>query len=269
MSEDKTPGAVEELAMKMGWNPEHNGDAGRPFVSAEEFILRSRDIQNTMSNQLSSLSKTNKELAEGMKQLKTHYQKLTATEVARMKKDIADIKNQRDAAIDDGNKQRVRELDDQLTNLQKEATEAETILAAEGRNAQAGPSAQDNGDKQENLSPAAKKWLSDNKWYGSDDEMTAYIDTQAERFRGLPDDKYFAMLTKQAREIFPERFETTQKRPQAVEGQSLRPGKSHNKKFTFNDLTPEQKKWANFYKRQGVMETQEYVDELVKIGELR
>jgi hypothetical protein len=269
MSEDQTPGAVQELAMKMGWNPDHDENSGRPFVSAEDFILRSRDIQNTMSNQLSSLSKTNKELAEGMKQLKTHYQKLTATEVARMKKDIAEVKTQRDAAIDDGNKQRVRELDDQITNLQKTATEAETILEAESRNAQAGASAKDNGDKQENLTPAAKKWLSDNKWYGSDDEMTAYIDTQADRFRGLPDDKYFAMLTRQAREVFPERFETTQKRPPAVEGQNLRPGRGHNKKFTFNDLTPEQRKWASFYKRQGVMETQEYVDELVKIGELR
>lgn len=264
MAEDKTPGAVEELAMKMGWNPEHDESSGRPFVSADEFILRSRDIQNTMSNQLSQLTKTNKELAAGMHQLKEHYQKLTATEVGRLKKEIAEIKNRRDEAIDDGNKDRVRELDEQITNLQQTATEAEAILKADAQR----KTASDNGDSNANLTPQAKKWLSDNPWYGTDEEMTSYIDAQADRFRGLPDERYFAMLTKQARDIFPERFEY--KTAPTVEGDNLRAGNKGHKhsKFSFNDLSAEQKRWATFYKKQGVMEPQEYVDELVKIGEL-
>lgn len=261
MADELTP--IEELATKMGWNPNHDETSGRPFVTAEDFILRSREIQKTMSNQLQNLSKTNQELVDGMRQLKTHYTKLTKTEVNRLKKDIASLKEQRDAAIEDGNKDRVREIDTQLNEMESFAKDAETSIKESASAQKAG----DNGQGQ-NLSPTAQKWLSDNPWYGTDQEMTAYADAQAEHFRGLPDDKYFQMLTGRVRSVYPERFETTQKRPPAVEGQSLRPGKQGKSKFSYNDLNAEQKKWASFYEKQGVMNRQEYVEELVRIGEL-
>jgi len=261
MADELSP--IEELATKMGWNPAHDDSSGRPFVSAEDFILRSREIQKTMSNQLSTLSKTNQELIGGMKQLKDHYTKLTKTEVARLKKDISALKEQRDAAIEDGNKDKVREIDSQLTEMETFANDAASSIEASASQNQPGG----NGQSDE-LSPAAKQWLAENPWYETDKEMKAYADAQAEYFRGLPDDKYFKALTARVRGVYPDRFQTTQKRPPAVEGQSLRPGKKGHNKFTYNDLNEDQRKWAQFYKKQGVMEVQEYVDELARIGEL-
>ena len=47
----ETSKEVEEIAMKLGWNPDHTGD-DRPYVGPKEFILRSREIQDTTAKQL-------------------------------------------------------------------------------------------------------------------------------------------------------------------------------------------------------------------------
>ena len=45
--------AIEAIAKDIGWNPDHQGD--RPAVSAEDYIRRSREIQDTQKAQNRSL----------------------------------------------------------------------------------------------------------------------------------------------------------------------------------------------------------------------
>ena len=258
---------IEDVAKKMGWNPNHDPDSGRPYVSAEEFILRGRDIQKTMGTQLQeqdrkieAVTQQNTQLLEGMKNLTSHYKRLTKADGDRAKAQIEQFKQQRDQAIDDGDKDKVAALDGQIREAENIVTEAEAAEQIGDQNTQA--------QQQTQMSAIAEQWKKDNPWYGTDVEMTNYIDVQAERFKGLPDDKYFAQLTRTAREMYPDRFTTTQKRQQSVEGDSsLRTaGDQTTKSYSFADLTPEQQGWARFYEKQGVMSIQEYIEDLAKIN---
>ncbi|MHC4753458.1 MAG: hypothetical protein ACYTFW_26800, partial [Planctomycetota bacterium] len=59
---------IEKTAMKIGWNPDHKGE--RDFVSAEEFIIRGKEIQDTMSTQLKSTNKKITDLERGIQDIK-------------------------------------------------------------------------------------------------------------------------------------------------------------------------------------------------------
>ena len=59
---EKQYNEVEVLAMKMGWNPEHDENSGRPFKSADQYIIDSKQIQETTVKTLNSLKTTNEQL---------------------------------------------------------------------------------------------------------------------------------------------------------------------------------------------------------------
>ncbi|MHC4635861.1 MAG: hypothetical protein ACYSYU_11770 [Planctomycetota bacterium] len=94
--------------------------------------------------------------------------------------------------------------------------------------------------------------------------------------------KYSTMLDKIAaatKKAFPEKFkgetpekfkgETPAAKPgaQTVETPQSRGG--GKKKFTFSDLSSSQKELCKTYETTGVMKRDEYIAELVKIGELK
>ena len=169
-----------------------------------------------------------------------------------------------------GREIRINELDGQIEAAKSDVAE----IDASAKSQPANPSGGD-------FKAHSEAWMSENSWYGQNQVMTDYIDTQCERFKGLPPEMYFKRLTEMAKTTFPEHFKgdgaagdtetgNAQTRTQTVVGgQTRQTGEGGKKTFTFNDLTPEQKKMAQFYKRSGVMELQEYVDEQVKIGNIQ
>jgi hypothetical protein len=204
-----------------------------------------------------------------MKNLKTTYTKVAEVEKARIDNEIISLKEKRDVHIENSDKGKVKEVDGQIENLQKSKKDMdETVVQQQS---QIGT-----GD----FKAKSAQWMTDNPWYGKNVEMTNYIDAQSERFRGLPDDTYFEKLSESAMTMFPESFKKQvlpgqktvagqQTQQQAVVGGQVRqsvPGAKQ--KFTIQDLSPDQQKFARFYEKQKVMTAQEYVDEQVKIGNI-
>lgn len=261
---------VETLAVQMGWNPNHDPESGREFKTAEQFILSSKEIQDTTVKTLRSVKKQNEELVAGMKHLHETHKRSMKAEKARLEDKIAHLEAQKDEAIGDADKTRVKELDGQI-----EAAKSDVAEIDETANAQ--PANQHTGTAFKQMSA---DWMAKNPWYGKNDVMTDYIDAQSERFRGLPPEMYFERLTTMAKATFPDYFKenpgetetdtTTTKTPAqaVVGGQTRQTGDNLKKTYTYEDLSTEQKKMASFYKRTGVMEIQEYVDEQVRIGNI-
>ncbi|MBW1845539.1 MAG: hypothetical protein JRI94_00035 [Deltaproteobacteria bacterium] len=268
---EKQYGEVEVLAMKMGWNPEHDENSGRPFKSADQYIIDSKQIQDTTVKTLNSLKATNEELVAGMQNLKTTYTKVAKVEQARIDNEIANLKEKRDVHIENSDKGKVKEVDGQIENLQKSKKDMDEPAAQQQAQQQTGT-----GD----FKAKSAQWMAENSWYGKNTEMTNYIDAQSERFRGLPDDTYFEKLSEVAITMFPEAFKgkalsgqkvvTGQQNQQqtVVGGQTRQTGPGAKQKYTINDLSPDQQKFARFYEKQKVMTVQEYVDEQVKIGNI-
>ena len=267
---EKQYNEVEVLAMKMGWNPEHNEDSGRPFKSADQYIIDSKQIQDTTVKTLNSLKTTNEELVAGMKNLKTTYTKVAEVEKARIDNEIIGLKEKRDVHIENSDKGKVKEVDGQIENLQKSKKDMDETVVQQQTQIGTG-----------DFKVKSAQWMADNSWYGENAEMTNYIDAQSERFRGLPDDTYFEKLSEAAMTMFPEAFKGKtlpgqkpvagqQTQQQAVVGgQTRQSGPGAKQKFTIQDLSDDQQKFAKFYEKQGVMSVQEYVDEQVKIGNIQ
>ncbi|MHC4413062.1 MAG: hypothetical protein ACYSW6_08865 [Planctomycetota bacterium] len=244
---------TEKIAMRIGWNPEHK-EGDREYVSAEDFIIRSKEIQNTMSKQLKGQNKKIDQLTAGMHNLKNHYTTLHKVRVAEVKQQIAKLKAEKREAKEDGDDDVVRDIDAQITELEKAPTDIPK-------------------EEETKEHPDFAPWLENNSWYDEDEELKQYADVQATRkkYEGM---KYSTMLNKIAaatKKAFPEKFkgETPAAKPgaQTVETPQSRGG--GKKKFTFSDLSSSQKELCKTYETTGVMKRDEYIAELVKIGELK
>lgn len=90
---------------------------------------------------------------------------------------------------------------------------------------------------------------------------------------GLDPDTTVQVLERDMAFKFPERFKSKEERAkpkaQAVESDSRPVTKSKRTKFTINDLTYEQKQVCYGLERKGVMTKEDYIKQLVEIGELK
>lgn len=250
----ETPDKVTELAMKLGWNPDHEG-GDRPFKSAEEYILMSREIQDTTSKQLRAQRRETDDLKAGLDALKDHNEKVYKVHVKNLKKELRGLKKQRGEAEEDGDTGLVRQIDKEIKEIEDTPDEVSV--------------------KDTKRSPTFKKWLEKNDWYNTDEEMQIYADAQSydKELVGLPEEKVYAAIRKRTKKQFPERFEQvkteTEPKPKAPSVESSTPPKKEKSKFTMKDLNEDQKKYAKTFADQGIMKVEDYINELVEIGELK
>jgi hypothetical protein len=257
---------VEKLAVELGWNPDHDESSGRKFVSADEFIRRSREIQNTQTDQIRELQSTNKELINGMKEIKKMYGTMNKAEINRVDTQIDDLTAKRDQAVKDGDTETFNKADKMLKDLSQQKLEMESSLPKDD-----GGKGADDRTGQPQLSETARSWMAKNPWYGQDAEMTRYIDIQCEKYKGLPDDRYFGKLSELAQDAFPDKFDEGGHRRSPVEGGHRAGGDTggkRKKKFTVNDLSDDQKHWGRFFEKQGVMTMDEYIQEQAELGNI-
>lgn len=256
---------VELVALEMGWNPDHDGEE---YKDAKTFILDGQKIQKNINTQNQQLKETVSDFRHALESLREHQTKLAQVETGRIETQIDDLNKQLNAAIEDGDVPKSRELLERIDKLRGATAQAPKQPAGQGQQQPAGQ--QSVGNLQQ-LTPAQQTFLDENKWYGTDPELTAYADAQSERFRGLPDNRYFSELTRAVKTMFPDRFPKRTRTPSVEGGGGRRPqgGGGGGKKFTINDLSDDQKRLAVFYEKQKIMTTDKYIDELVRIGELK
>ena len=259
--EQKDTSDVEALAVKLGWNPNYDGDE-RAFVSAEDFILRSKEIQNTMSKQLKGTKREIDELKRGIGMLKSHNETVYKVQVKALKSKIRELQTQRKEAVEDGDSSAVTMIDSQI----KEINDIPESLPQ---------------DQMQPTPPEMVAWMEENEWYTDNEDMKSYADYQGQfnpELKGLPFPKLLKEVAKLVKTKFPEEFpaekatvpgKADKPKVAAVEGATGRRSGKVTTKNKFSDLSREQQDIAKHLERNSIMTVEEYIADLEKIAEAR
>jgi len=247
-AESGTPGEIEELAGEIGWRPDGE-------LSAKDFILKSRDIQDTMRTHIQDQKKQLSELGSSVAELKIHNERVYKAEVSRLKGELDTLKKEKRLAIEDGDADKVDELDEQIDGL-KEAMAAPKPEAQSGDNS------------------AFDAWIVNNSWYDSDPEMAQYADAIADQNPGAPYERVLSLAERKVKEMFPDRFEGEVSTPTPGSPKSkakpaaspVEPGgrRAAGAKFTKADLSADQLNIMSQFVRQGIMTEKQYIADIAK-----
>ena len=239
------PTEIETLATEMGWRPDGKDKEGKT-VDAETYIRKGRDIQDTMRGHIKDQKQQLTDLGHSVDDLKLHNERVYKAEVITLKKELSTLKKEKKEAVEDGNVEKVDEIDERIDDVK------EAIVKPEPQE----PST-DN--------PEFNEWIKTNAWYRDDPEMAVYADTIADKHVGAPFKRVAALITKQVKEMFPEKFKGPEKpKPSPVEGATK---KTTTTKFTKADLTENQKSIMKQFVRQGIMTEKAYIEDISKLEE--
>lgn len=238
---DDSSDKVKEIARGMGWIDPKNykGDPDK-YVDAETYIRKTHDINHGLRKQI-------KEITNVVKELKLHNERVYKAELKRLETEIAELKAQRRAAIEDGDVERVEKIEKQIDDVKASV---------------------DINPPVSQTNPVWDEWIEENPWYDTDKEMRKFADEAGKEYAGLPFDKILKLVRKDVMAEFPEKFKKPEKtRPGAspVESGARR---TASKTPTKADLTPTQRNIMNQFVRHGVMTEAEYIADLVKRGEI-
>jgi len=241
---------VEKLAQKIGWNPNHEDD-DRDFVSAEDYILRSKEIQSTQTKQNKGLKKQVEDLTKGVNLLHEHNDTVYKVQVRALKSRISELEGRRKEAVEDGDSAAVTAIDTQIKDIREIPEELPV-------------------QKVQPIPEEFEDWIEGNDWYRTDQGMRAYADKVGEDFAksGLPLKKVYELVTKEVKKVFPENFEAKKSAPAVspVESGGQRStGKSVKSKYSYNDLSRSQKDICDHLVKSGIMTKDQYIKDLETI----
>lgn len=263
---------VEEKARSQGWRPQEEWD-GDPteWVDAKEFVFRGElmDRIRQQSSKINNFEKENKEIKEALKILGEHNKKIAEQEY---QKALADLKRQKKEALEDDDYDTVVDIDERMSELKTSKEE----LDAEKEEATPDTSTEEAENK---IPEPVQNWLQSdsNKWYHDDPVMRGAADNvYLQHLQFNPDDFSGALkkVDETMRAYFPEKFTGTKRKGAAVTEPGARGGANkkstkNSKKATVRDLSDEQKRVAQTFVDSGVFASvQEYVDQLVELGEI-
>lgn len=267
--EPQGPTDIEALAKEMGWNPDFKG-LDREKVDARTYILRSREIQDTMRKQIKSqggkIEALGDQLSSGFKRFEEFQGQVHKAKVSELKSEIAVLKKDRRAAVKEGDGELLDDLDEQIDALK---VAANVPAPAPSAAPQAKPQ------------PEFVEWKEKNPWYQgaseSDKEMTMYTDNLYQDNMGLPLPRILIHIDKMMREHYPEKFpENTEEKEEIpvkepfkvapVEGGEKK--KKAKTKFTRADLTERQKATMDEFVQMKVLTAEKYIEGLAIKGEL-
>jgi len=243
---------IEELATQIGWRPNHNG---KDYVDAATYILRSREIQETMKEHNDSLKGQLSDMQNSIEALKIHNEKVYRADVKRMQTEIEDLRKQKREAVELADVDKVDELDKQIDDLQKDLYEPRS-------------------EKQPVQNPVYAEWIKDNQWYLNDPEMATYAESVAEQYVGAPLDRLYKIVRNKVAEVFPEKFDVPKVAPSKMEKpigpQSPVEASTNNgakSSFTEADLTPSQVAIMNQFVKQEIMTKDQYINDIQRMQE--
>lgn len=248
VEEVKTASTVEDLAAQYGWK-----EGGEK--SAEDYVKLALDKFPDQSKKIKQLFRTVEELKEHM----------SKSEARAYEKAKQEIDAQRKQAIRNGDEARVEELDKAKEELLPSIALQKSDAAVE-------------------VHPAISEFESRNeKWLNG----TSYEELKIQQWveahgailgrKRLPVEEHMALLEEHVKKEFADYFDKLDdgsdsqvKNPVSSSRENLAASKSKVKsKFSFNDLSSEQKKVARDFENLGVMSVENYIKDLVKHGELK
>lgn len=244
---------IEDLATQIGWNPNYKGaDA----IDAATYILKSREIQDTMKDHNVDLKNQLLNVQNSVDALKEHNERVYKADVKRMQAEINALKEQKRKAVELADVDEVNKIDQQIDDLKKDLT----VPAPKPK---------------ESSNPVYDTWIENNQWYLTDPEMANFAETVAEQYKGAPLERVYSLIRQKVVEVFPDRFETpatpaskdTKAKPigpaSPVEGVK----NAGKQTFTKADLTPDQIMIMTQFKNQGIMTEDQYIADIAKMQE--
>lgn len=232
---------TERRAMAQGWVPEDQYSGSGKWRSAEEFLDR--------GELFSKIDEQNRKLRaaeQTLDALKIHHRRVAETEYRRA---VASLKAEKKAALDEGNNERVVQIDDELVQVREQANQ--TIRQIEVQQQVApGPD------------PAFVAWTNRNQWYKTDRAMKIFADTIGDDLvaDGVRNpQKVLEEVEKRVKQEFPHKFNNPNRtKAGSVEGGGSQ-GSQSGKSF---QLTAEETQVMNKFVKAGVMTRDEYITEI-------
>lgn len=236
---------VEAKAREMGWNPDKEGVDQGKWIGAEEYIARAPLFEKNRK-----LSRKVKELESSVNALKGHYTKI---EGIAYEKALLTLKEQKIKAMEEFDHKKVAELDEEIVDMKAKSPKTEP----RGKN--------------EPL-PEFEVWRETNEWYDKDEDLKEYADfvgvRHAAKNEGIEPEDLYKFVEKKVRERFPEKFSNknkTQQSPVAgVSKAQSKPGRP-----TWGSLPEHFQRAGDKFVRNGIMTRDQYIDDLIKLGEVK
>ena len=241
-----TVNKFDDQARQQGWVPkeEWQGDP-EDWTDSKEFVRRGE-----LFSKISSQSSEIKEMKKAMTALVEHHQKVKETEFTRA---ISYLKQQKKAALEEGNADKLLEVEDAMDALKQEQSESKKEKQAPA-------------EKQ--LSPAFVQWVRNNQWYANDKEMQAFADDIGvgyySRHPGAPEQDVYQYVQERVKRAYPEKFKGQGTKIPTVESGNT--GSNGGTKKETVKLSEEQDKVMKTFIRQGIMTKEQYIEDLRKIG---
>lgn len=256
MSEDNTtPEEYERLARVDGWVEKEKYRDGEHWVDAETFVKRGREITPILRENnkklLKKLEERDREIAE-IKAVAEDFKKFTKTaseaKVKDLETQIKTLREQKSAAVTDGNGAAVVEIDEAIDSVKEQIVEAKTVKTTPVAPASVA------------LDPVIVGWMEKNTWFATDTKYTRIADAVgAELAMNHPELKgqaFFDKLDEELEEVLPAKYKKTTRNPVEAPTQGTnRPAVSGKRGFA--DLPKEAQDAANRYIKQGLIKTKE------------
>ena len=244
------PGTVEvddetlSEAKRQGWVPkeEYSGPEDK-WVDAETFVKKGKEINALLRKDNDFLKR---EVAE-MKSTMNEFKKFHAdTEKRAYERAMADLREQKKEAISSGDGDKVLQIDDAIDELKAQKPEPVKVAPQ--------------------IDPAFVQWNEENKWFGTDKELTDEANLIGEvikkRNPTMIGSEFLEEVTKRVKKAYPEKFTNgNRSRPSPVEGATAAKVTSGTRGKTFNDLPAEAKAACQKFEKQGLLTREQYLKE--------
>lgn len=230
-----TNNTVELLAKKYGWNPEGE-------KSAEEFIEFALREVPERGKELKRIKKT-------VDDLKVHMQK---QQEYAYKQAIRDLQIRKQEAMDEGNHVALKQLEQEEKYLQPPDERPQAVIDFEERNAD---------------------WLDVSNFETLEMREWAFKRDRELALKNYTPEKHMEILENELHKKFSNYFGDSQSnKTQLVESDSysnvVTSTKKSNKKPTFETLPKEYRDIGENFERMGIMTKQQYLEDLIKHGEI-
>ena len=235
---------IDAKAREMGWNPDKDGVDDGKWIGAKEYIARAPLFEKNRK-----LSRKVKELESSVGALKQHYSKI---EELAYEKALETLKEKKIKAMDEFDHKTVAQIDEDIIELKKPREKEPQKQAAREI-------------------PEFVEWKERNTWYENDKELKAFADMSGRLYvddnEEASPEQVYRHAEKKVRERYPEKFRNPNRdRPSSVEA-----GKTQSKQSrpTWSSLPEHFQQAGNKFVRNGIMTKDQYIDDLIKLGELK
>jgi len=239
---------VDELATQLGWRADHKGEDA---VDSAAFILKSREIQDSMRDHNKDLKSQLNNLKGSVDTLKDHNERVYQAELKKMQAEITNLKSQKRDAIELADVDKVDALDKQINNIEQDLSKPEPKKAV-------------------STNDVYTEWVKDNDWYLTDDSMAAYADKVAEQYNGAPIDRIYSIVRAKVAEVFPEKFDSE------TPAWSVKPvgpaspveaatNTAASPSFSKTNLTAAQSTIMKQFVQGGIMTEDQYIKDIAKL----